>query len=45
VARDLLAARGICGFYAGVAPSLIKAFIVSGTRFTAYEAALAALGD
>lgn len=31
---------GISGFYQGIKPSLIRAFFVSGTRFSAYEFAL-----
>lgn len=40
VLTELLHTRGIRGLYAGVAPSIVRAFLVSGSRFTAYEAAL-----
>jgi solute carrier family 25 carnitine/acylcarnitine transporter 20/29 len=40
VLRDLLQQKGVRGLYAGVAPSLIRAFLVSGSRFSAYEGAL-----
>jgi len=36
----LIETRGIGGLYSGVAPSIVRAFLVSGSRFTAYEAAL-----
>lgn len=45
VARDLYAARGVSAFYAGVLPSIARAFLVSGTRFSAYEGTLAALRE
>jgi solute carrier family 25 (mitochondrial carnitine/acylcarnitine transporter), member 20/29 len=37
---QLLATKGIRGLYAGVTPSLMRAFLVSGSRFSAYEGAL-----
>ena len=37
VFRNLLATKGWVGLYAGVSPSIMRAFIVSATRFTAYE--------
>jgi len=40
VFKDLLRTRGVLGFYAGVAPSIARAFLVSGSRFSAYEGAL-----
>jgi hypothetical protein len=40
VYAQLIATRGIAGLYAGVTPSLIRAFLVSGSRFSAYEMAL-----
>ena len=40
VFTDLLQQKGVRGLYAGVAPSLIRAFLVSGSRFSAYEGAL-----
>lgn len=40
VFRQLIAQRGFAGLYAGVAPSVLRAFIVSGTRFSAYEFAV-----
>ena len=43
VARDLVKKRGLAGFFVGVGPSLIRAFLVSGSRFSAYEGAMAFL--
>ena len=40
VARDLVKTRGVAGLYAGVGPSVLRAFLVSGSRFTAYEFAM-----
>jgi solute carrier family 25 (mitochondrial carnitine/acylcarnitine transporter), member 20/29 len=40
VYRELMASKGIAGLYSGVAPSITRAFIVSGSRFSAYEGAL-----
>lgn len=37
---DLMREKGVRGLYAGVAPSLTRAFLVSGSRFSAYEGAL-----
>ena len=40
VFRDLIQTKGIRGLYAGIVPSVMRAFIVSGTRFSAYETTL-----
>lgn len=40
VFRDLLKEKGIVGLYSGVGPSIARAFLVSGSRFSAYEGAL-----
>ena len=40
VLKNLLQTKGITGLYAGVAPSIARAFLVSGSRFSAYEGAL-----
>jgi solute carrier family 25 (mitochondrial carnitine/acylcarnitine transporter), member 20/29 len=40
VNRELMATRGMAGLFSGVAPSIARAFLVSGSRFSAYEAAL-----
>eukprot|EP00959_Pyramimonas_sp_CCMP1952_P024531 515198-Pyramimonas_sp.AAC.1 len=40
VVGQLLKTHGIVGFFSGVAPSLARAFLVSGSRFSAYEFAL-----
>lgn len=40
LAADRWAALGLSGFYRGIKPSLLRAFFVSGTRFSAYEFAL-----
>lgn len=40
VAVDLWKTKGIAGLYAGVSPSIARAFLVSGSRFSAYEFAL-----
>jgi solute carrier family 25 (mitochondrial carnitine/acylcarnitine transporter), member 20/29 len=40
VTKELLKTRGIRGLYSGVSPSILRAFLVSGSRFSAYEGAL-----
>lgn len=40
VFRDLIVTKGVKGLYSGVVPSIVRAFIVSGTRFSAYETTL-----
>jgi len=40
VLSELLKTKGVLGLYAGVAPSIARAFLVSGSRFSAYEGAL-----
>jgi hypothetical protein len=40
VFSDLLRRRGVHGLYSGVALSLARAFLVSASRFSAYEGAL-----
>mmetsp|Transcript_18336 Transcript_18336/g.37881 ORF Transcript_18336/g.37881 Transcript_18336/m.37881 type:complete len:252 (-) Transcript_18336:1566-2321(-) len=40
VFRKLVSERGMMGLYAGVTPSIIRAFLVSGSRFSAYEGVL-----
>lgn len=45
VGRELFKKRGILGLYNGVAPSIMRAFIVSASRFSAYEAAISVLDD
>jgi hypothetical protein len=40
VFSELVEQKGIRGLYSGVAPSIARAFLVSGSRFSAYEAAL-----
>jgi solute carrier family 25 carnitine/acylcarnitine transporter 20/29 len=40
VFRRLVHTRGIFGLYSGVTPSILRAFLVSGSRFTAYETSL-----
>lgn len=43
VGRALLAKSGVRGLYSGVTPSLLRAFLVSGSRFSAYELAMYAM--
>jgi len=43
VAKKLWNSKGLVGLYAGVTPSIVRAFLVSGSRFSAYESALWAL--
>jgi len=43
VASVLVKANGVAGLYSGVLPSLARAFLVSASRFTVFEAVLAAL--
>ena len=38
--KHILAQRGISGLYSGLKPSLIRAFLVSGSRFSAFEGGL-----
>ncbi len=45
VLKELLRTKGINGLYAGVTPSIARAFIVSGTRFSAYEYTLKTFGE
>jgi solute carrier family 25 carnitine/acylcarnitine transporter 20/29 len=40
VFQTLMQTKGIRGLYSGVAPSIARAFLVSGSRFSAYEGAL-----
>ena len=40
VLSNLISERGIRGLYSGVSPSIVRAFLVSGSRFSAYEGAL-----
>ena len=40
VFRDLMRSQGLRGLYSGVTPSIFRAFLVSGSRFSAYELAL-----
>ena len=37
---NLIQTKGIMGLYRGVGPSIARAFLVSGSRFSAYEGAL-----
>jgi solute carrier family 25 carnitine/acylcarnitine transporter 20/29 len=37
LASTFLKERGVTGLYSGVTPSIIRAFVVSGVRFSAYE--------
>ena len=43
VCRELIQTRGIRGLYAGSSASIARAFLVSGSRFSAYEGALSLL--
>lgn len=36
----LMRTKGVKGLYSGVVPSIVRAFLVSGSRFSAYEGAL-----
>jgi solute carrier family 25 carnitine/acylcarnitine transporter 20/29 len=40
ILKRLLRTKGFSGLYAGVRPSIVRAFLVSGSRFSAYEGAL-----
>lgn len=40
IAESLLNERGLIGLYSGVTPSIVRAFLVSGVRFSAYEFAI-----
>mmetsp|Transcript_15426 Transcript_15426/g.29097 ORF Transcript_15426/g.29097 Transcript_15426/m.29097 type:complete len:301 (+) Transcript_15426:147-1049(+) len=45
VLKGLLRTKGWKGLYSGVTPSIMRAFIVSGSRFSAYEVAVKLFGD
>lgn len=40
IAQRLVRKQGIAGLYHGVLPSVLRAFCVSATRFSAYEAVI-----
>ena len=40
VAASLLKSKGIAGLYSGIVPSIARAFLVSSSRFAAYEGTL-----
>jgi solute carrier family 25 carnitine/acylcarnitine transporter 20/29 len=40
IAEHLIRRKGIIGFYSGVTPSIVRAFLVSASRFSAYEVAI-----
>jgi solute carrier family 25 carnitine/acylcarnitine transporter 20/29 len=40
VLADILKTRGVASLYSGLAPSVFRAFLVSGSRFSAYEFAM-----
>ena len=40
-ARDVLARGGFSGFYSGATPSILRAFVVSGSRFAAFSSGMA----
>jgi hypothetical protein len=41
--RELMRERGVRGLYSGASASITRAFLVSGSRFSAYEGALSLL--
>ena len=43
VAKSLWETKGLKGLYSGVTPTLVRAFLVSGSRFSAYEFAMSML--
>lgn len=45
VARHLLNTKGFLGLYSGVVPSILRAFIVSSSRFSAYETTMWLLSE
>jgi len=45
ILKDLLKTKGWRGLYSGVTPSITRAFLVSGSRFSAYEFAVKMFGD
>lgn len=44
VGLELIKTKGIKGLYSGLVPSIVRAFIVSSSRFSAYEFTLSILG-
>lgn len=45
VATHLLRTKGFFGLYSGVVPSIVRAFLVSSSRFSAYECSMWLLND
>lgn len=45
LARELIRSKGLLGLYAGILPSILRAFIVSATRFSVYESTMQLLGE
>jgi solute carrier family 25 (mitochondrial carnitine/acylcarnitine transporter), member 20/29 len=43
VGRQLLATKGLVGLYAGLGPSIARAFVVSASRFSAFEIVMGAV--
>lgn len=41
--KEIVAKRGFAGIYSGIVPSVTRAFLVSGSRFSAYEFAVGAV--
>ena len=37
VGRKIFAQKGVTGLYSGLGPSITRSFLVSGSRFSAYE--------
>ena len=44
LASNLIKERGVGGLYRGASPSIVRAFLVSSSRFTVYEGTLRVLG-
>jgi solute carrier family 25 carnitine/acylcarnitine transporter 20/29 len=45
IGMDILGRRGLFGLYSGIVPSIMRAFIVSATRFSTYEYVLRIIGS
>lgn len=42
---QIVRSKGVLGLYSGIVPSVLRAFIVSSSRFSAYESTLWLLSD
>ncbi len=43
--KKVLKTRGVFGFFSGAAPSVVRSFLVSGSRFVAFAGAIKVMED